>query len=193
MIAKSFLKWSKQLVMHSSSASDELKIKVLLKIPCIEPDNPDDIFIIGLTTLNVSDVSYFFQPPQTKQQTDPAPIPIALIMDYQESNELRRTLFRVTSQHKHEGIKNRVLMGNRDLTNSCYGRSLVLLFDLKFAINEAFEDAKKFDGLLHSDNIYVMPKEVKYEDYITDGYDKIKNKKLGPKIEPKSEKKVVKA
>jgi hypothetical protein len=35
-----------------------------------------------------------------------------------------------------------VLLGNRDLTNSCYGCSLVLLLDLKFAINEAFEDAK---------------------------------------------------
>lgn len=54
MIAKSFLKWSKQLVMHSASPSDELKIKVLLKL-----DNPDDTYIIGLTTLNIADVSYF--------------------------------------------------------------------------------------------------------------------------------------
>jgi hypothetical protein len=54
MIAKSFLKWSKQLVMHSASPSDELKIKVLLKL-----DNPDDIYVIGLTTLNIADVSYF--------------------------------------------------------------------------------------------------------------------------------------
>jgi hypothetical protein len=61
MIAKSFLKWSKQLVMHSSSPSDELKIKVLLKLPCPEPDNPDEVYVIGLTTLNIADVSYFLQ------------------------------------------------------------------------------------------------------------------------------------
>jgi hypothetical protein len=41
--------------MHSASPSDELKIKVLLKL-----DNPDDdIYVIGLTTLNLADVSYF--------------------------------------------------------------------------------------------------------------------------------------
>lgn len=55
---------------------------------------------------------------------------------------MRRNLFPFGNQQKRDGLKNRVLMGNRDLTNSCYGRSLVLLLDLKFAINEAFEDAK---------------------------------------------------
>jgi hypothetical protein len=63
MIAKSFLKWSKQLVMHSSSPSDDLKIKVLLKLPSAEPGDPDEVYIIGLTTLNIADVSYFLQQP----------------------------------------------------------------------------------------------------------------------------------
>jgi hypothetical protein len=98
-----------------------------------------------------------------------------------ESSELRKNLFPFGNQHKRDGIKNRVLMGNRDLTNSCYGHSLVLLLDLKFVLNEAFEDAKTFFGLLHTDNIYVMPKEVKYEDYISSGYDAIVKKKLGKK------------
>jgi hypothetical protein len=37
----------------------------------------------------------------------------------------------------------------------------------------------------------VMPKEVKYEDYISQGYDSIVKKKLGPKSQPKNEKKEV--
>lgn len=52
--------------------------------------------------------------------------------------------------------------------------------DIKFALNDQFEDSKTFDGLLHSENIYVMPKQVKYEDFIADGYEAIKRKKLGP-------------
>jgi hypothetical protein len=49
--------------MHSSSPSDDLKIKVLLKLPSTEPGDPDEVYIIGLTTLNIADVSYFLQQP----------------------------------------------------------------------------------------------------------------------------------
>ena len=47
--------------MHSSSPSDELQIKVILKQPCPESEagNLDEEFLIGLTTLNIADVSYF--------------------------------------------------------------------------------------------------------------------------------------
>ncbi len=104
-------------------------------------------------------------------------------MDYLENNKIKDLLNPYAGASKKTDVmNNKVLLGNRDLTNSRYMHSLILLMDIKFALNEQFDDSKTFDGLLHTENIYVMPKEVKYEDFITEGYEAIKRKKLGPSI-----------
>jgi hypothetical protein len=130
--------------------------------------------------LSLSDVSYFLQQPKAGTMLDTAPISVAILMDYLENNKVKEALNPYAGAGKKADImNNRVLLGNRDLTNSCYSRSLILLMDIKFALNEQFEDGKTFDGLLHSENIYVMPREIKYENFINEGYEAIKRKKLG--------------
>jgi hypothetical protein len=45
MIARSFVKWSKQLLLHSSSPQDELIIRILIRIPNAEsPELPEEDF-----------------------------------------------------------------------------------------------------------------------------------------------------
>lgn len=56
---------------------------------------------------------------------------------------------------------------------------------MKFATNDQFEDSKQLTGLFRSDNLYVLPKEIKYDDFINSQFDEILKKK-GLKPEPKS-------
>jgi hypothetical protein len=65
-----------------------------------------------------------------------------------------------------EILKGRINVGSKDLTNATYDKKMILLFDLRYAFSEIFEDAKDVAGLIRNNNIYVLPKEVKYDDYI---------------------------
>jgi hypothetical protein len=69
-------------------------------------------------------------------------------------------------------------VGSKDLTNTTYGKKMILLFDLRYAFSDIFEDSKELTGLIRSDNIYVLPKQVKYDDYINQAYDSLVKTKL---------------
>jgi hypothetical protein len=69
-------------------------------------------------------------------------------------------------------------VGSKDLTNATYEKKMILLFDLRYAFSEIFEDGKDLQGLIRSNNIYVLPKQVKYDDYINNGYDALVKSKL---------------
>ena len=69
-------------------------------------------------------------------------------------------------------------VGSRDLTNSTYDKKMILLFDLRYAFTEIFEDSNRLTGLTRNNNIYVLPKEAKYEDSITHKYNAIVKKHL---------------
>ena len=63
-------------------------------------------------------------------------------------------------------LKSRMNVGSKDLTNATYDKKILLLFDLRYASSEIFEDAADLKGLIRNNNIYVLPKQVKYDDYI---------------------------
>ena len=77
-----------------------------------------------------------------------------------------------------DALKSRMNVGSRDLTNSTYDKKMILLFDLRYAFSEIFEDSNRLTGLIRNKNIYVLPKEVKYDDYITQGYNALVKKHL---------------
>ncbi len=74
-------------------------------------------------------------------------------------------------------LRSHLNVGSRDLSSKNYSRSLILICDLKFASNDQFEEAKQLSGLIRSDNLYVLPKEIKYDDYINSQFDELLKKK----------------
>ena len=69
-------------------------------------------------------------------------------------------------------------VGSKDLTNAAYDKKMILLCDLRYAFSDIFEDAKDLSGLIRNNNIFVLPKQVKYEDYINQGYENLVKSKL---------------
>ena len=57
------------------------------------------------------------------------------------------------------------LMSAKDLSNKNYAQQLILLMDVKFS-NDAFLEAEYTKKMLNVDNIFLIPREVKYDDYI---------------------------
>ena len=108
---------------------------------------------------------------------------VALLMDFQINHHIAKSLnissnqINPGSSHQNKDamqqLKNRLNIGSKDLSNSYYENELILLFDFKFASNEQFEDLKTLQALTHSDNVYLMPREVKYEDYYNSQFDSL--------------------
>ena len=69
-------------------------------------------------------------------------------------------------------------VGSKDLTNATYDKKMILIFDLRYAFSDIFEDGKDLTGLIRSNNIYVLPKQVKYDDYINQAYESLVKSKL---------------
>ena len=57
-------------------------------------------------------------------------------------------------------------MGSRDLSSKTYANQLILICDMKFGGSDQFEEGKQFQDLLSTDNVYILPKEVKYDEYV---------------------------
>lgn len=68
-----------------------------------------------------------------------------------------------------QDLKVQKLVSNRDLLNKAYAKSLILLMDLRFA-QDSF-DVSNVKELMSIDNVYIIPREVKYDDFIQSGYD----------------------
>lgn len=81
-------------------------------------------------------------------------------------------------------LKGRMNVGSKDLTNATYDKKMILLLDLRYAFGEIFEDAKEISGLIRSNNIYVLPKQVKYDDFINQGYNDLVKSKLKKQPQP---------
>ncbi len=75
-------------------------------------------------------------------------------------------------------MKSRMNVGSKDLTNANYDKKMMLLFNLRYGFNDVFEDGRDLHGLIRHDNVYVLPKEVKYTDYINSGYEALVMTKL---------------
>ena len=61
-------------------------------------------------------------------------------------------------------------MSSKDLLNQAYARQLILMMDIKFA-SDVFIERDQMKNNLSIDHLFMIPREVKYNDYIEQGYD----------------------
>ena len=70
------------MVLHTCSPDDELEVKLYLEVPkdTQKPTEEMEKFLIGCSTLSLSDASNFI--PQIPVVSEIAPTPIALLLDF---------------------------------------------------------------------------------------------------------------
>ena len=76
------------MVLHTCQPDDELEVRLYLEVPKDrkQPEGQKKKFMIGCATLSLSDASNFL--PQVPVKSEIAPTPIALLIDFQDSEHL---------------------------------------------------------------------------------------------------------
>ena len=177
---RSYLEFPGQLVLHTCSPNDEIEVRIVWDLI---PTNTQGKSVVPIrevlasSTISVADLSYFII-------DAPSPVvKMALLMDFHPSENLKRALnITMAANFKGSQLKDSSIMramqnqgGDKDLANKVYQRNLILTCEFKFAnTTDLFEDSKLLQGLARADNIYVMPREIKYDDYINNQFEALK-------------------